>query len=163
MNLDAREYNDYPVIYRHEKRNRFIHCLEWIVIFVGTAILWFFFLRYLYHVLLGYANIERTIDIFIFLGVVFVIEIFVLGGWSLYNKLVYGKLNRRKGFPMMDDESFAVVYKVNLQQLQKLRRLQEVDVAENEEGLEWCIGDERVKFSDTKRIIFNFPQDEKYK
>lgn len=159
--VKAREEYDYPIIYRPEGRSKWVRFLEYVIIFLGTALVWYFFVRHMVFTLLGSAY-SMTKEVFFFLALVAIVELIAIVGWGYYNKWRYGDLNRRKGFPMLSDDKFAKIYGLTEADLQKLREMKDVDVVGLGEGLAWRIDGKEIMFTETKHIKWNVPERDKF-
>ncbi|WP_455654649.1 poly-beta-1,6-N-acetyl-D-glucosamine biosynthesis protein PgaD [Phascolarctobacterium sp.] len=144
--------DEYPIIYKFESRSRLVVWIERIIMVVCTCLLWFYFITHLYNTLSNSVAVAKTVNMFIFLLIIALLEMVLLLLWQFYNKIMFGNKNRRKGFAIIDDSEVASVYGITEADLYNLRKSKKVAVLDVTGSLYWQIVDKVFLLSRSKKI-----------
>lgn len=160
--MKADNNKEQPIIYKFDGRNKLVVLVEKVIVILGTLLLWFYFIKHLYGILLTDGTKAKTISMVIFLFLIAVLEILVLGLWQGYNKMMFGKKDRRKGFPMLSDCEMAGMYGMQEEELAMIRGSKKISVVEIEEVLYWKIGNKFILLGAAAKIEIQKAAAKKY-
>lgn len=99
-----------------------------------TAILWIFGGKYGYSHLMGINYEGQTIEMLQKIIILAAFSVFVLISWAQYNKVVFGRLNRRKNPLPVSIEELAQLYNINNANVVESRQAKSV-VLEVQQGM----------------------------
>lgn len=108
----------YPIINVPENRRKLIYRVEWLVMFIATVAVWFYFIQYIFVELM--AAWDMTKDMAAYLTFVFLSAMGILIYWQVFNYLMYAKKARRKAFPDPQKETVANLYGITVAELESL-------------------------------------------
>ena len=109
-----------PIINNEQHRNKLAVWVEKLIMLVCTALLWYFALRYIFTELVV-DNYQKTLDTFVFLGIVSGIIFLVILLWQEYNIYMYRKADRRKSRGLATDSFVAAKFHIASEHLPALR------------------------------------------
>ena len=96
---------------------------------IFTLALWFVFGDFLFHENVWHDLSQEGTQVIAQNITAFMIFLAIFLFWALYNKIVFGRLHRRRKVPQVAPEEIAQVFGIDPKQLQKLQNAKEITIA----------------------------------